>query len=208
MIIYPKKYKKIILIGWDYDLINELRSNNIFIHGYTSDKKKTDTYKYLGSIKNIKSIDKKIGMLIPDSDIELKSYVFKKFKSQVCTFKSRYSIIPNLKKIGIGSIIQSNVFVSENSLIGKCVKINVGSQIHHDTIIGDFSILGPRVTILGNSIIGQKTFIGAGAIIKNKIKIAEKSFIGMGSVVVNDTKKGTYFGNPAKKVRKKIIFKN
>ena len=39
MCIFPRK-KKIILIGWDGDLISELKSFNIKIEGYTSNSKK------------------------------------------------------------------------------------------------------------------------------------------------------------------------
>ena len=202
MCIFPSK-KKIILVGWDGDLISELKNFNIKIEGYTSNSKKNSPYKYLGSIKNINNLKKDVGILIPDSDIELKYDVYKKFKNQIVSFISKNSVVPNFKNIGLGSIIQSNVFISENSTIGKCVKINVGCQIHHDSTIGNFSIFGPKVTILGNCKIGKKTFIGSGSIVRNKIKIADNSFIAMGSVVLKDTLKNKkYFGNPAK------IYKN
>ena len=40
MLINPKKFKKVILVGWDYDLVHELNKNKIRIIGYTSNSKK------------------------------------------------------------------------------------------------------------------------------------------------------------------------
>ena len=50
-----------------------------------------------------------------DSDIKLKKFVYKKYKKQVCSFISKKAIVPNLMNIGLGAIIQSNVFLSDNS---------------------------------------------------------------------------------------------
>tara|TARA_B100002052_G_C15715791_1_gene521741 strand:+ start:68 stop:676 length:609 start_codon:yes stop_codon:yes gene_type:complete len=199
MLINPKKFKKVILVGWDYDLVHELNKNKIRIIGYTSNSKKNEKFDYLGSIKNLKKLNTNVGLLLTDSDIKLKKLVYKKYKKQICTFISKKAIVPNLKNLGLGAIIQSNVFLSDNSKIGLCVKVNVGSQIHHDSTVGDFSILGPKVVILGNNEIGKECFIGSGSIIKNKLKIANNSFIGMGSVVTKNTLKNKkYFGNPAR----------
>lgn len=199
MIIFPKRFKEIILIGFDYDLVNELNINKIKIIGYTSKTKKDVPYKFLGSVSNLKNLDKSFGLLITTDDIELREFAFTNFQEQICTFVSFLSFVSKNMKIGLGSILQANTFVSDNTKIGRCVKINVGSQIHHDSVVGDFSVLGPKVVILGNSIVKKKCFIGSGAIIRNKISLAQGTFIGMGSVVTKNTEKNKiYYGNPAK----------
>ena len=200
-----KKFKKIIIVGWDADLISEIKSRKIKVIGYTSNSKKNSEYKFLGSIKNFKSLDKHIGILLADSNVNLREFVFNKFQNHLFTFISKKSIVPDKSNIGIGCIIQSKVFISENAKINRCVKINVGSQIHHDVIIDDFSVLSPKTVVLGNTNVGKKTFIGASSVLRNKIKIADETFIGMGSVVVKGTKKGLYIGNPAKKVNKRKL---
>ena len=204
MILEPTKFKKVLLVGLDVDLVGELRQNKISIEGYTSNKSKTNcNLKYLGNIYNFKQIKKDVGILLTDSDIKIKHFVFKKFKKNLCTFFSKYSQIPVRKNIGIGSIIQANVFLSENAKIGDCVKVNVGCQIHHDVEIGDYSILGPNCVVLGDSKISKNCFIGSSSTIRNKIFVASNTFLKMGSVLLKSTiKDGVYFGYPAKYQKK------
>jgi len=186
MTIYPSKFKKIIIVGWDYDIYYDLlKIKKLSIVGYTSKKiypKLQVPYKYLGSIINIKKIKKNIGLLLVTEDIKLRRFTFEKFKKNLITFISPSATV-NKKNIKIGSIIYPNVFISFNSMIGYCTKIHLGSQIHHDCRIGDFSIVNPKTVILGNTIIGKKCYIGSNSVIRNKFKIKDNSFIKMGSVV-------------------------
>ena len=205
MLISPNKFKKIILVGLDLDLVDELKNNNIKVIGYTSDKIKKCNFKYLGSIKNQIKINKDTGLLLCDHDFKLKKHVYKKYKNIICTFISKKATVPNVNNIGKGSIVQSNVFLSQNTKIGKCVKINVGSQLHHDVTVGDYSIFGPGCIVLGNTTIEQNCFIGSSAVIRNKIKIKSGAFISMGSVVITNIEKNkTFFGNPAKLKEKNL----
>ena len=204
MILEPKKFKKVLLVGLDVDLVGELKQNKILIEGYTSNKPKINcNLKYLGNIYNFKKIKKDIGILLTDSDIKIKHFVFKKFKKNLCTFFSKYSQIPVRKNIGKGSIIQANVFLSENAKIGDCVKVNVGCQIHHDVEIGNYSILAPNVVVLGDSKIEKNCFIGSSSTIRNKIIVASNTFLKMGSVLTKSTiNDSVYFGYPAKYKKK------
>lgn len=204
--INQKKFNKVLLIGLDLDLVDELEENKIKIIGYTSNIKRDCKYNFFGCIKKNSGVFKPdIGFLLCDSDISLKNFVFNKFKENLLTYVSKKAIVTNYKNIGLGSIIQANTFLSNNVVLGKCVKLNVGCQIHHDVKIGDFSILGPGCIILGNSIIGKNSFIGASSVIRNKLNISANSYIGMGSVVVSNTKKNKiYCGNPAK-IKKELL---
>jgi len=184
--IYPQKFKKIILVGWDYDLYYDLsKIKKLKILGYTSKNKFEKSivpFKYFGSIQDLKKIEKNTGILLATGDIRLRQFTFKNFKENLITFISTSSYV-NKKIIKLGSVIYPNVFISFNSLIGNCVKVHIGSQIHHDCKIGDYSVINPKTIILGNTTIGQNCFLGASSIIRNKIKIKDNSFIKMGSVV-------------------------
>ena len=73
MILEPKKFKKVILVGLDLDLVSELKKNKILIEGYTSaNPKKNSNLEYLGSIYDSIKIKKSTGILLADSDINLK----------------------------------------------------------------------------------------------------------------------------------------
>ena len=204
MIIEPKRFKKVLLVGLDIDLVGELKKNQISIEGYTSNKpKKNCNLKYLGNIYNFKKIKKNTGILLADSDFKIKHFVFQKFKENLCTFFSKFSLIPVKKNIGIGSIIQANVFLSENIKIGKCVKVNVGCQIHHDVEIGDYTILGPKSVVLGDTKIEKNCFIGSSTTIRNKIIVSSNTFLKMGSILTKNTEKNSvYIGYSAKYQKK------
>lgn len=204
MILEPARFQKVILVGLDLDLVNELKINHIKIKGYTSNKpKKNCNLKYLGNIYNFKKIEKDIGIILADSDLKIKHFVFQNYKKNLCSFFSRFSLVPKKKNIGIGSIIQANVFLSENAKIGKCVKVNVGCQIHHDVEIGDYTIIGPKSVILGDTKVEKNCFIGASSSIRNKVKVSSNTFLKMGSILISSTKKDSvYFGYPAKYQKK------
>ena len=196
MILEPARFQKVILVGLDVDLVNELKINQIKIKGYTSNKpKKNCNLKYLGNIYNFKKIEKDIGIILADSDLKIKHFVFQNYKKNLCSFFSRFSLVPKKKNIGIGSIIQANVFLSENTKIGKCVEVNVGCQIHHDVEIGDYTIIGPKSVILGDTKVEENCFIGASSSIRNKVKVSSNTFLKMGSILISSTKKNSvYFG--------------
>ena len=190
MILEPARFQKVILVGLDVDLVNELKINQIKIKGYTSNKpKKNCNLKYLGNIYNFKKIEKDIGIILADSDLKIKHFVFQNYKKNLCSFFSRFSLVPKKKNIGIGSIIQANVFLSENTKIGKCVKVNVGCQIHHDVEIGDYTIIGPKSVILGDTKVEENCFIGASSSIRNKVKVSSNTFLKMGSILISSTKR-------------------
>ena len=204
MILKPTRFKKVLLVGLDIDLVGELKKNKILIEGYTSNKlKKNCNLKYLGNIYDFKKIKKSTGIILADSDFKIKHFVYKKFRNNLCTFVSKFSVVPVKKNIGIGSIIQANVFLSENIKIGKCVKVNVGCQIHHDVEIGDYTILGPKSVVLGDTKIEKNCFIGSLACVRNKITVSSNTFLGMGSTLTKSTEKNSvYFGSPAKYQKK------
>ncbi len=58
MIIEPKRFKKVIFVGLDLDLITELKKNKIIIEGYTSANPKKNSVYFGNPENNIKEIEK------------------------------------------------------------------------------------------------------------------------------------------------------
>ena len=107
--------------------------------------------------------------------------------------------IGKFTKIGSGSIICSNCFISTNTVIGDFVIVNAGSNIGHDCIIESYCSLMANVDIGGSVILGEGVFIGTKASIIPKKRIFRGIIIGAGTTVIRNLNKvGTYFGNPAK----------
>lgn len=107
--------------------------------------------------------------------------------------------IGKFTKIGSGSIICSNCFISTNTVIGDFVIANAGSNIGHDCIIESYCSLMANVDIGGSVILGEGVFIGTKATIIPKKRIFRGIIIGAGTIVIRNLNKvGTYFGNPAK----------
>ena len=107
--------------------------------------------------------------------------------------------IGKFTKIGSGSIICSNCFISTNTVIGDFVIANAGSNIGHDCIIESYCSLMASVDIGGFVILGEGVFIGTKATIIPKKRIFRDITIGAGTLVIRNLNKvGTYFGNPAK----------
>ncbi|MDB9846665.1 acetyltransferase [Flavobacteriaceae bacterium] len=119
------------------------------------------------------------------------------------TYIAPNATIGKFTKIGCGSIICSNCFISTNTVIGDFVIANAGSNIGHDCIIESYCSLMANVDIGGSVILGEGVYIGTKATIIPKKRIFRNITIGAGTMVIrNLNKEGTYFGNPAKFIGK------
>lgn len=104
--------------------------------------------------------------------------------------------------IGVGTCVMPNAVVNNSAKVGKGVIINTCASVDHDDVIGDFVHIACGVHIAGTATVGKGTWIGIGATISNNVSVCEELKIGAGAVVVKDiTKKGTYVGVPAKKIK-------
>lgn len=115
------------------------------------------------------------------------------------TYLAPDASIGKYTNIGEGAIVCPGCYISTNSTIGSFVIINVGSRIGHDCVLESFTSLMANVDLGGHVRLGEGVFAGTkSTVIPGKI-VSEGIVIGSGSVVIrNLTKKGTYFGNPAK----------
>ena len=103
--------------------------------------------------------------------------------------------------LGLGIIISPYCVISNNSKIADHVSINLGSTIGHDTEIGKYSVISSQCDITGGVVLSECVFLGSKVTIAPKRKISSNVKIGLGSVVIKSIKKkGTYIGNPAKKI--------
>ena len=69
--------------------------------------------------------------------------------------------------------------------------------------MNNFSSLGPNAAVAGGCKLKELASVGIGATVLQNIQIEKNCFIGAGSVVTKDTtKNSTYFGIPAKFIKK------
>lgn len=104
-------------------------------------------------------------------------------------------------KLGEGTIVMHNAFVNADVQIGNNCIVNSNAVIEHDVTIGDHVHISTMAVLNGGVSVGCGTFIGSNVVINQGVSIAKEVVIGSGSVINKDIKeKGTYAGNPFKKI--------
>lgn len=160
--------------------------------------------KIIGSINNF-PFNKADYVIVAIGNIEIKNKIVLRLKGRVVfyNFIAKNSYMGNNVKLGKGVIICPGVKLPANITIGDFVTINIDSRIGHDSIIGNNSSIMPNVDIGGECLIGKNVFLGTKSTIIPRTKIGSDNYIGVASVVLKDitTKDGTYFGNPARRMK-------
>ncbi len=104
--------------------------------------------------------------------------------------------------IGFGTVIMPNTVVNARTVIGNHCIINSGAVVEHDNQISNYSHISVGAKLGGTVFVGEKTWIGIGTTVINNISICENCIIGAGATVIRDIKdKGTYVGNPVRKIK-------
>lgn len=105
-------------------------------------------------------------------------------------------------KMSIGNIIcAGNIFTTDIKL-GSFNIFNHNCIIGHDAVIGNYNVINPSVILAGGVKIADRNLVCTHVKIIQCIKICSETKIGVGSIVMNNiSKKGTYFGIPAKLLR-------
>lgn len=167
-------------------------------------KNKPSDYVILGTHLEI-NFNEDDYVLIAISNSTVRQHIAESLFSRVKFFTY---VAPNVQigkftKVGEGSIICSNCFISTNTTIGNFVIINASTNVGHDCNINSYSSLMANVDIGGNVTLGERVSLGTKSTVIPKMKISDDIVIGAGSVVIKRlTKVGTYFGNPAKFIGK------
>lgn len=159
--------------------------------------------KVIGKIE-LDKVKKNQSVICAIANVDVKEKLFNeliKSNTSIFSFVHKSSLIGERTICGEGLVLFPNAIISCDSRIGNLVFINIGSQIGHDVTIGDFTSIMANVDIGGGAQIGKNVFIGSNAVILPGVKIPDDTRIGAGTVVLKSIKnKGTYFGNPAKKI--------
>jgi sugar O-acyltransferase (sialic acid O-acetyltransferase NeuD family) len=159
--------------------------------------------KIIGKIE-LDNIKKNQSVICAIADVNVKEKLYGDLiqaKISIFSFVHKSCYIGERTICGEGLVLLPYAIISCDSKIGNLVFINNGSQIGHDVIIGDFTSIMANVDIGGGAQIGKNVFIGSNAVILPGVKIPDDTRIGAGAVVLKSIKnKGTYFGNPAKKI--------
>lgn len=148
-----------------------------------------------------KNFDNSFKFFAPLADNELREEKYLEIKNYGYDFISFVS--PKCTNYGF---VGDNCFILENNNIQYKCRIgnnNIlwsGNHIGHHTIIEDSCFISSHVVICGNCIIRKYSWIGVNTSIKEWTKIGERTFIGMGSIVINNTDGGKYYGSPAKRM--------
>ena len=158
--------------------------------------------KVSGKVKDALKYDKGTKFVIAIGNNEVREKISNMYKLDYTTFIHPSAVIGEDVNIGKGSVIMGGSVINSGTEIGKHSIINTSSTIDHDSNIGDFVHLSPGVHMGGTVNVGNRTWLGVGTSVKNNISIGSDTIIGAGSVVVkNVEEKGTYVGNPLRKIK-------
>lgn len=116
--------------------------------------------------------------------------------------------IPESSSIGLGTVIQSNCYISCNVKIGDIVLLQPSVNIGHDCEIGMGTNISGLCNLAGRVNIGEYSYIGISTIIMEKIIIGNWSIISMGSAVFRNIEDGVIaVGNPARIMKRNENYK-
>lgn len=126
---------------------------------------------------------------------------FEKHNLKQCSIIDPTAQVSATAKIETSSYIGKNACVNAQVKIQKGAIINTAAIIEHECNIRPFSHISPGAVLCGNVEIGEYAFIGANAVVRNNISICAEAVVGAGGVVVKSiSDKGTWVGNPSKKL--------
>lgn len=209
--------KKIVLVGggdFAKKVIRLIQHNTDYeIIGYTdlSDAGPLFDVPYIGSDKDIVNIKKQyqvdLAVLCIAGNIKIRNKRNQLIQSYLAigftfpTIVSRNAKIDETVIFESGVLVFDDVFIDFETVVGAYSVINLKVLLGHHTHIGQNCVISPMTIIGGRTKIGNNCFVGINATVNPLITITNDVVVGSGSVVTKNIEtKGTYVGNPIKKV--------
>jgi len=105
-------------------------------------------------------------------------------------------------RIGVNTLILSNVVVGSGVIIGDHCVILPNTTVGHDAVINDYCLIGANAALSGNVTVEENCYIGTGATVREKIIIHKESLVGIGANVIKHVEaNSTVAGNPARPLK-------
>ena len=120
-------------------------------------------------------------------------------RSHFATLVHPTSRLVKSAKVGNGSVVFAQSYVSDHVQIGQHASINFACTLNHDTALGDFVSLGPRVSVCGGVKVDSLCELGASVTVIPNVRIHSGVRVGAGAVVTRSLASGvTAIGVPAR----------
>ncbi|MTE27381.1 acetyltransferase [Winogradskyella ouciana] len=181
----------------------------VFFDDFISKDTIVKKYKVIGNINDVLNsyksnvFDKAI-IAVGYKHLKFREKVFENLAEHIefATIVHSSTYVDQSSKIGKGVFIYPNCVIDSNVVIKNDVVINISTSICHDSIINDHTFLSPCIIISGFCNIGKRCNLGVGTTVIDSININDDIQTGGATVVVNNlSKKGLYFGNPARFIK-------
>ena len=102
-------------------------------------------------------------------------------------------------KVGPGSVLFANAYVSSSVVLGRHCQIHYNTTIGHDTVLADFVTVYPGANVSGSVELGRGARVGSNAVVLQGRSVGDGAFVGAGAVVTRDTAAGAVVvGSPAR----------
>lgn len=200
--------REILLVSRQINLTGKRWDKIIFIDDAeinTSESKIDNiTYRNMTSQYSKQSIEIAIAVGEPGTRRKLREKISKDgYPLALLVHPSVY--IPEDTRLGAGTIVSYNCFLSCGVTVEENVLLQPGIIIGHDNVIGSDSVISTNVVIAGGCRIGSETYIGLQVPVKENITIGSRTIVGMGSVVERDIPDEVIaLGNPARPMKRNI----
>ena len=123
---------------------------------------------------------------------------------KLTSYISSHATVLNEGNIGENCFIFEDNTIQPFVTIGNNVTLWSGNHIGHHSRIGDHSFISSQVVISGHCDIGAYSYLGVNCSLRDGLEIGEGTFIAMGATVTKNTEAwGSYFGSPAKSMKRK-----
>jgi sugar O-acyltransferase (sialic acid O-acetyltransferase NeuD family) len=89
-------------------------------------------------------------------------------------------------RLGPGTVVCSNVSLTNNIRVGRHVHLNLNSTVGHDVVLGDYVTVSPLVAISGEVVVEDEVLLGTGSALNQRVVIGRGATLGSGAVAVKN----------------------